>query len=94
MCGMWGTTTVVGIMEDADRITVTGEDLRMRKTVQQCMMGSNRFVADVPRLVEHALAGRLDLDIMVSSERTLDDVPAAIAELDAGKILGRAVIKL
>jgi S-(hydroxymethyl)glutathione dehydrogenase/alcohol dehydrogenase len=55
-------------------------------------MGSNRFAADIPMLVDHVLAGRLDLDVMVSTERPLDDLPATLAELDAGKVLGRAVI--
>jgi S-(hydroxymethyl)glutathione dehydrogenase/alcohol dehydrogenase len=64
----------------------------MAKRSQQSLMGSNRFAADIPMLVDHVLAGRLDLDVMVSTERPLDDLPATLAELDAGKVLGRAVI--
>jgi len=92
MTGRLGTTTLVGILDRPEQLTVTGLDLVMGKTLRQSLMGSARFMADVPRLVEHALAGRLDLDVMVSSERTLDDLPAALEELDAGEVLGRTVI--
>ncbi len=66
----------------------------MGKRIQQSLMGSNRFAADVPMLVEHALSGRLDLDVMVSTERTLEELPETLVELDAGSVLGRAVVTL
>jgi S-(hydroxymethyl)glutathione dehydrogenase/alcohol dehydrogenase len=92
MTGFGGTMTVVGIVDPAEQFTFAGSDLLMGKRIQQSLMGSNRFVADIPMLVEHALAGRLDLDVMVSTERTLEDLPSTLEELDAGRILGRAVI--
>ena len=92
MVGFGGTLTVVGIVDLADTFSFTGADLLMGKRIQQSLMGSNRFVADIPMLVDHALAGRLDLDVMVSTERPLDDLPSTLAELDAGNVLGRAVI--
>jgi S-(hydroxymethyl)glutathione dehydrogenase/alcohol dehydrogenase len=94
MTGPGGSLTMVGILEPNDQITVTGLDLVMGKAVQQSLMGSTRFVADIPVLVEHALAGRFDLDAMVSSERGLHNVPHALDELDAGRVLGRTVIVL
>ena len=94
MTGPGGTLTLVGILEPNEQITVNGLDLVMGKTVQQSVMGSTRFVADIPMLVEHALAGRFDLNGMVSSERGLDDVPHALSELEAGRVLGRTVIVL
>ncbi len=94
MVGFGGTLTVVGIVDFADQFTFTGADLLMGKRIQQSLMGSNRFAADIPMLVEHALAGRLDLDAMVSTERALDDLPATLAELEAGTVLGRAVVVL
>ena len=92
MVGFGGTLTVVGIAGLTDQFTFTGADLLMGKRIQQSLMGSNRFAADIPMLVDHVLAGRLDLDVMVSTERSLDDVPSTLAELDAGQVLGRAVI--
>ena len=92
LTGFGGTLTVVGIADPSDQFTFTGLDLMMGKTIQQSLMGSNRFAADIPALVAHALVGRLDLDAMVSVERPLDELPATLEELDAGQILGRAVI--
>jgi S-(hydroxymethyl)glutathione dehydrogenase/alcohol dehydrogenase len=92
MAGFGGTATVVGIPDAADVVSVTGIDLLMGKVLRQSLMGSNRFAADIPQLVEHALAGRLDLDVMVSEERPLDDVPQVLDDLDAGRTLGRAVV--
>ena len=92
MTGFGGVMTVVGIADAADQFSFTGLDLMMGKTIKQSLMGSNRFGADIPALVEHALAGRLDLDIMVSAEQSLDDLPAILDQLEAGEVLGRAVV--
>jgi S-(hydroxymethyl)glutathione dehydrogenase/alcohol dehydrogenase len=94
MVGFGGTLTVVGIVDLADQFSFTGADLLMGKRIQQSLMGSNRFAADIPMLVDHALAGRLDLDVMVSTERPLEALPSTLGELDAGNVLGRAVIVL
>jgi S-(hydroxymethyl)glutathione dehydrogenase/alcohol dehydrogenase len=92
MCGLGGTLTVVGIMDLGAALTVTGADLLMGKRIQQSVMGSNRFVDDIPRLVDHYLAGRLDLDRLVNDTVTLDDVPRVLDDLDAGRVLGRTVV--
>ena len=59
MVGFGGTLTVVGIVDVADQFSFTGADLLMGKRIQQSLMGSNRFAADIPMLVDHVLAGRL-----------------------------------
>ncbi len=92
MTGGGGVLTVVGIMDFAGSFTVTGIDLLMGKKVQQSMMGSNRFVADIPMLVDHYLAGRLDLDHLVCDTKPLDAVPDVLDDLEAGQVLGRTVI--
>jgi S-(hydroxymethyl)glutathione dehydrogenase/alcohol dehydrogenase len=92
MTAVNGTMTVVGIVDVAATLTITGVDLMMGKKLQQSMMGSNRFVADIPLLVEHYLAGRLDLDHMVNARVGLDELPSVLAELEAGRVLGRTVI--
>ena len=92
MTGGNGTLTVVGIVDLGASFTVTGVDLIMGKKIQQSMMGSNRFVADIPRLVDHYLAGRLDLDHLVGATTTLEHLPQVLDDLEAGKVLGRTVI--
>jgi S-(hydroxymethyl)glutathione dehydrogenase / alcohol dehydrogenase len=94
MTGFAGVLTVVGIADGTDEFVFTGMDLLMGKTIKQSLMGSNRFAADIPLLVEHALAGRLDLDAMVTAELSLDELPAVLDQLEGGHVLGRAVISL
>ena len=38
--------------------------------------------------------GRLDLDVLVDRTRPLDELPAALDDLAAGRVLGRTVITL
>jgi S-(hydroxymethyl)glutathione dehydrogenase/alcohol dehydrogenase len=94
MTGFGGLFTSVGIVDLGAQLTFGGLDLLSGKRIQQSLMGSNRFAADIPALVKHVLAGRLDLDVMVSAERPLDDLPATLEDLEAGKVLGRSVIVL
>jgi S-(hydroxymethyl)glutathione dehydrogenase/alcohol dehydrogenase len=93
MTGGNGTLTVVGIVDLGASFTVSGVDLVMGKRIQQSMMGSNRFVADIPRLVEHYLAGRLDLDGMIGETVTLDELPRVLVDLEAGRVRGRTVVR-
>lgn len=94
MVGMLGVCTVVGIMSPTAEITVGGADLMMGKTVRQSLMGSSRSAVDIPRLAEHALAGRIDLEVLIERTRPLDELPAALDDLAAGRVLGRTVITL
>jgi S-(hydroxymethyl)glutathione dehydrogenase/alcohol dehydrogenase len=92
--GQYGTCTLIGLIEGDEHVTMTGIDLRLGKVLQQSLMGSARSAVDIPRLAAHALAGRIDLDAMVTHECGLDDVGWALEELEAGRIVGRTVIKL
>ena len=94
MTGMHGTMTMVGLMHPPAALTVGAIDLMMGKTVRQSLMGSARSAADIPRMVEHALAGRLDLGAMVTQTRPLDDVADVLEDLEHGKVVGRAVVTL
>jgi len=92
MTGAGGTVTLVGMIKPETTMTVTGKDLMMGRSIQKSILGSNRFVEDIPMLVEHYLAGRLDLDRLVSARRSLDELPSALAALEAAEVQGRAVI--
>jgi len=92
MAGFGGAVTVVGIPGAEEQVSISGIDLLMGKSIRQSLMGSNRFVADIPLLAGFALDGVLDLDVMVSLEAPLDDLPRVLDDLEAGNVLGRAVI--
>jgi S-(hydroxymethyl)glutathione dehydrogenase/alcohol dehydrogenase len=92
MLAMHGTLTLIGLMPPGAEITATGTDFMMGKGIKQSIMGSARLAADVPMLVQHALAGRLDLGVMIENTRPLDDLATAITDLEHGRVLGRTVI--
>ncbi|MFZ1834768.1 MAG: alcohol dehydrogenase, partial [Pseudomonadales bacterium] len=55
------------------------------KTVVGCMYGNANFKVDMPNLLELYMAKRLDLDAMISRTYTIDEVPQAFEDLQAGR---------
>ena len=92
MTAPMGTCTVIGMLPMSDQVSVAAMDLMMGKTLRQSIMGSARPVVDIPLLVSHALAGRLDLAAMVDTTRPLDDLARAVDDLTSGNVIGRTVI--
>jgi S-(hydroxymethyl)glutathione dehydrogenase/alcohol dehydrogenase len=86
-----GTATIVGMMPLAERLSIGALDLLAEKRVQGCLMGSNRFPLDIPRLVDFYLAGRLDLDALVAERIGLAEVNEAVDKLRTGEA-ARSVI--
>jgi len=86
-----GTATIVGMMPLGDRLSMGAMDLLAEKKLQGCLMGSNRFPLDIPRLVDFYLAGRLDLDALVAERIALGEVNEAVDKLRTGEA-ARSVI--
>jgi S-(hydroxymethyl)glutathione dehydrogenase/alcohol dehydrogenase len=86
-----GTATIVGMMPLNERLSMAAMDLLAEKKLQGCLMGSNRFPLDIPRLVDFYLAGRLDLDSLVAERIGLADVNSAVDKLRTGEA-ARSVI--
>jgi S-(hydroxymethyl)glutathione dehydrogenase/alcohol dehydrogenase len=53
-----GTATLIGMIPVGTRIELHGVDFLRERRIQGCMMGSNRFRTDMPRLIEFYLQGR------------------------------------
>ncbi len=86
-----GAATIVGMMPLTERLSMGALDLLAEKKLQGCLMGSNRFPVDIPRLAGFYLAGRLDLDSLVAERVPLADVNAAVDTLRSGEA-ARSVI--
>jgi len=54
-------------------------------------LGSAQIRRDIPRLVQLAETGRLDLGSLVSRRINLGDVNAAVSDMEAGRVV-RSVI--
>jgi S-(hydroxymethyl)glutathione dehydrogenase/alcohol dehydrogenase len=87
-----GTATIVGMMPLADRLSMGALDLLAEKKLQGCLMGSNRFPLDIPRLVDFYLAGRLDLDSLVAERIGLGEINQAMDTLRTGEAARSVVV--
>ncbi|MEY2952944.1 MAG: hypothetical protein RLZZ401_1031, partial [Pseudomonadota bacterium] len=87
-----GTATVIGMIPVGTKIELHGVDFLRERRIQGCMMGSNRFRVDMPRLIEFHLQGKLHLAEMVSERIRLDQINEGFAALKQGGI-ARSVIQ-
>jgi S-(hydroxymethyl)glutathione dehydrogenase / alcohol dehydrogenase len=87
-----GRTTVVGIGGKDQRITFNAlEIFHWGRTLSGCVYGDSDPVRDLPVLAGHVRAGRLDLGALVTGRIGLEDIPAAFADMAAGRG-GRALV--
>src|SRR5438067_6177521 len=92
MLGLGGTATVVGMVPAGAKIEVDGADLLGEKRLQGCVMGSNRFRMDMPRLLEFYKQGRLKLDELVSARVGLSEINEAYAALKTGEVARTVIV--
>ena len=86
-----GMATVIGMIPQGQMVSLPGAAFLEERKIQGSMMGSNRFPVDMPRIVDAYMAGKLDLDAMISRRLPLEQVNDAFAEMKTGK-LARSVI--
>ncbi len=87
-----GTATIVGMMPLGERLAMGALDLLAEKKLQGCLMGSNRFPLDIPRLADFYLAGRLDLDSLVAERIGLEEINRAMDKLRTGEAARSVVV--
>ena len=87
-----GTATVCGLVPFGQNIEIEGFQLLMEKRLQGSMMGSNRFRIDIPRYAKQYLAGRLDLDALVTSTIGLDEINGAFEQMRSGAVARQVVV--
>ncbi len=87
-----GTAVVAGLHAAKRDVAISaGALVQQNKTLLGSFAGSMRPQIDLPRLVELYRAGRLPLDALISQRYSLDDLPRAFADLEAG-VNARGVI--
>ncbi|MGZ5277276.1 MAG: Zn-dependent alcohol dehydrogenase [Caldimonas sp.] len=87
-----GTATLIGMIPVGTRIELHGVDFLRERRIQGCMMGSNRFRTDMPRLIEFYLQGRLHLKEMVSARIRLEQINEGFVALKAGGIARNVIV--
>jgi Zn-dependent alcohol dehydrogenase len=82
-----GTAVAVGIPPFGSVVTINaGELVYQEKTLKGSYYGTGRPHADMPRLLDLYLAGRLPLDRLVSRSYPLEEVNQAYDALLAGEV--------
>jgi len=87
-----GTATLIGMIPVGTKIELHGVDFLRERRIQGCMMGSNRFRTDMPRLIDFYLQGKLKLDEMVSARIKLEDINEGFAQLKTGGIARNVIV--
>jgi S-(hydroxymethyl)glutathione dehydrogenase/alcohol dehydrogenase len=82
---------MVGSPPPGSTIPIDGRQLFNERRLIGCVGGSNVPARDIPRIVDLYRLGRLDLDVLVSARRSLDDFQTAIDETARGDV-ARSVI--
>jgi S-(hydroxymethyl)glutathione dehydrogenase/alcohol dehydrogenase len=86
-----GCATVIGMVPLGVKLEIEGASFLAEKKLQGCLMGSNRFRIDMPKILDFYRQGRLKLDELVSARRPLEEINDACAALLAGEV-ARSVI--
>ncbi len=80
-----GHTTVVGVGRRDDTFTLNAlEVFHFARSLTGCVFGSTDPDRDVPALLEHVRAGRIDPGALVTDRIGLDDLPEAFGRMRAG----------
>ena len=87
-----GTAVIVGLQAAQVEVPISVASLIFdNKRLLGCFAGSTRPKVDLPMLVELYRAGRLQLDPLISKKYSLEQLPQAFADMEAGNI-ARGVI--
>jgi S-(hydroxymethyl)glutathione dehydrogenase/alcohol dehydrogenase len=80
-----GRTTIVGLGPATDTVTFNALEIaHFARTLAGCMYGNTDPETDLPLLLDHYRAGRLDLATLVTNKIPLDDVGSAFDHLRTG----------
>jgi len=80
-----GTTTVIGIGGKQEQVTFSAlEIFHFARILQSSVYGSTDPSTDIPLVLEHAAAGRLDLGALVGRSVGLDGIADAFADMERG----------
>ena len=88
-----GTVVVVGMAPMDHRVTIDPlRFVREQKTLMGTGYGNARQLIDIPRMVQHYQAGRLDLDRLVSHRYKIEEINEGVERLRQGEAARGVVV--
>src|SRR5918999_814640 len=87
-----GTVVVVGLMPQGSKLTIDPWGFINEKTLKGCFLGTARIERDIPRLLDLAHEGKLELEGLVSRRIRLQELPEAFERLRAGEAARQLVV--
>ena len=85
--GPAGVTTVMGLHSALEDVPISaGQVIFQNKSLLGSFAGSARPDIDLPNLQRLYLAGKLDLDKLITKRYPLDDIALAFEDMEAGKV--------
>jgi S-(hydroxymethyl)glutathione dehydrogenase/alcohol dehydrogenase len=63
----------------------------MARTIIGCVFGDVEPARDIPRVLDHALQGHIDVRTMITDRVTLSEIPEALRRLERGEGLRTVV---
>ncbi len=88
-----GLCVVAGNLRQGERISIDPFDLIRGRRIVGTWGGGTEPDRDIPRYVDHYLAGRLPLELLITHEYPLEDIDAALDALERGEV-GRGLVAL
>ncbi len=88
-----GTVVIVGM--PASGVMIEFEAVEFSDASQRILgskMGSSRMATDVPALIDLYRRGTLDLDAMVTNTLPLDDINAAVDQVNTGAVIRNVIV--
>lgn len=80
----WGCCTVLGVPADGAAMAIVPFELQLGRTVRGSFMGNVKGRSELPTLLDHHAAGRLNLADLVSHRLALEQVNQGFAMMKSG----------
>ena len=88
-----GTAVIVGMVPPTEKIEISGMIWLEEKTLKGSFYGSGRFHTDMPRIFELYLAGKLDVEGLMTKRYPLDEINDAFDALRSNEV-ARSILEI
>jgi S-(hydroxymethyl)glutathione dehydrogenase/alcohol dehydrogenase len=89
-----GRTILVGVPRKGNKISIYSLPLHFGKMLTGSHGGESDPSVDIPRYLRLHLAGKLELEGLITDQFTIDEINESIEKMRCGEIAGRCLIKI